>query len=117
MFALQNQDQARKLPEGKSGRSDCAPCEKDARPYNPVWQSLATRGVFVQPKLSVSASDDPQEREADHIAERVTRARNAMEREPSARAGRIRYLIPPYPDGGSHLSVTAKIKIRIRPTQ
>ena len=73
MFALQNQDQARKLPEGKSGRSDCAPCEKDARPYNPIWQSLATRGVFVQPKLSVSASDDPQEREADHIAERVTR--------------------------------------------
>src|SRR2546423_595921 len=74
MFALQNQDQTRKLPEGKSARGDCASGEKDAPAYNPVWQSLATRPVFVQAKLSVSPSDDPHEREADRIAERVTRA-------------------------------------------
>ena len=74
MFALQNQDQTRKLPEGKSARSDRAPGERGAPACNPVWQSLATRRVFVQPKLSVSPSDDPHEREADRVAERVTRA-------------------------------------------
>src|SRR2546423_14680426 len=74
MFALQNQDQTRKLTEGKSARGDCATGGRGAPAYNPVWQLLATRPVSVQPKLSVSPSDDPHEREADRVAEHVTRA-------------------------------------------
>jgi hypothetical protein len=37
---------------------------------NPLWQRLATR---VQAKLSVSAPDDPFEREADQVAQQVLR--------------------------------------------
>jgi Domain of unknown function (DUF4157) len=37
---------------------------------NPLWQALA---LGVRPKLAVSSPDDPEEREADHIADRVMR--------------------------------------------
>src|ERR1700686_1021152 len=40
---------------------------------NRLWQSLATRAESVQPKLTVSQVDDPQEREADRIADDVMR--------------------------------------------
>jgi hypothetical protein len=51
------------------------------------------------------------------IADRVMRARNAIERVPNASAGSTRYSTRPNPDGGSQRSVTAKIRIRISPTQ
>jgi|GEM_PF-3613549 len=40
---------------------------------NPVWQSLALKRAGIQPKLNVSQPADPQEREADRIADRVMR--------------------------------------------
>ena len=51
------------------------------------------------------------------MAERVTRARKAIDRDPSASAGRMMYSMPPDPDGGSQRSSTAKTRIRISPTQ
>jgi Domain of unknown function (DUF4157) len=41
-----------------------------AAPANPLWTQLATR---VQTKLTVSAPDDPFEREADAVADRIMR--------------------------------------------
>lgn len=40
---------------------------------NPLWQSLALNATALQPKLIVSQPDDPYEREADLVAERVMR--------------------------------------------
>src|SRR2546423_251787 len=40
---------------------------------NPVWHSLALNSAAVHPKLAVSQPDDPDERDADRIAERVLR--------------------------------------------
>lgn len=40
---------------------------------NPLWQSLALSATSIQPKLAVSQPDDPYEREADRVAERVMR--------------------------------------------
>ena len=53
------------------------------RSTNPLWQQLATR---VQPKLSVSAPDDPYEREADVIADRVMRMPEAASAYPESGA-------------------------------
>lgn len=40
---------------------------------NPLWQSLALRPAFIQPKLTISQPSDSYEQEADHIADRVMR--------------------------------------------
>ena len=48
---------------------DKAPPLKDSA-FNPTWAQLAFR---IQPKLTVSAPDDPYEREADKVAEQVMR--------------------------------------------
>ena len=40
---------------------------------NPVWQSLALRTDSVRSKLAVSRPDDPYEREADRVADKVMR--------------------------------------------
>ena len=60
-----------------SAKAEKAPALADARagaagpvPANSVWSLLATR---VQTKLAVSAPDDPYEREADSVADRVMR--------------------------------------------
>src|SRR5262245_30729456 len=39
-------------------------------PTNPIWRKLATN---IQPKLIVSVPSDPQEQEADQVADRVMR--------------------------------------------
>src|SRR5439155_1105986 len=51
------------------------------------------------------------------IAARVIRARTAMDRVPSVSAGSTRKVSPPYPDGGSHRSVTANRRMSSNPTQ
>ncbi|MGZ9255480.1 MAG: eCIS core domain-containing protein [Candidatus Binatia bacterium] len=54
-------------PIGKANR----PSQTEAGPAsNPVWAWLAFR---LQPKLTVSAPDDPYEREADRVADQVMR--------------------------------------------
>src|SRR5436305_7781522 len=59
--------------ERKSERANPS-LDRKARPEsNPVWQSLALRSVGVQPKLTISQPDDPYEREADRVADRVMR--------------------------------------------
>jgi Domain of unknown function (DUF4157) len=46
---------------------------KNAAQHNPLWQSLAMRSGVLQPKLTISQSDDPYEREADRVADQVMR--------------------------------------------
>jgi len=41
--------------------------------HNSVWQSLALRSGFIQPKLTISQTNDSHEREADQMADRVMR--------------------------------------------
>ena len=45
------------------------------------------------------------------------RARKAIERIPSASAGKTRKRMLPYPEGGSNRSVTAKSRMSSNPTQ
>jgi hypothetical protein len=40
---------------------------------NPIWQSLAIAPAALHPKLTVGRPDDPQEQEADHVADQVMR--------------------------------------------
>jgi len=54
-------------PEQKAQRQAASP---QAPTFNPLWQQLA---LGVQAKLAVSAPDDPHEREADRVADRVMR--------------------------------------------
>lgn len=69
MLAVKTQPSKPKAepPVGKAVNSGKA--KPEANP-NPLWASLALR---VQPKLSVGAVDDPLEREADAVADRVMR--------------------------------------------
>ena len=60
---------------------------------NPVWHSLALNSADVHPKLAVSQPDDPDERDADHIAERM-----------------MRMTAPPADDAGLSFSAPASFK-------
>jgi hypothetical protein len=51
---------------------------------NRVWQSLATRASAIQRKLTVSQANDPQEREADRVADQVMRAATPQSSDSSA---------------------------------
>ncbi|HEV7745424.1 MAG TPA: DUF4157 domain-containing protein [Pyrinomonadaceae bacterium] len=57
---------------GLSGPQRAAGLAKRKPTTNRLWQSLATRAGAIQPKLTVSQVNDPQEREADRIADGVT---------------------------------------------
>ena len=72
--------------------------------------------ALAQP-LRARRAHEVARRATSSIAERVMRARNAIERMPSASAGSTRYRSPPKPDGGSQCSVTAKSRMSSRPTQ
>jgi hypothetical protein len=61
---------ARTAPRAQAPAEAQAQAEQTAS-LNPVWQLIAWRA---QTKLAVSTPDDPAEREADRIAERVTQA-------------------------------------------
>lgn len=66
---------ARKAHESAKTRAQSVRADRKAEPAekqqpNLLWQQLATR---VQTKLSVSAPNDPYEREADQVADRVMR--------------------------------------------
>jgi hypothetical protein len=61
--------QSAKKEAGKSKVDAGVATPQSAKP-NLIWQQLATR---VQPKLVVSVPDDPYEREADRVADRVMR--------------------------------------------
>ena len=73
MFATLTNDKTKTDVQGKPKRADTAPGERDAPARSSVWQSLATRPTAIQPKLTVSQVNDPQEHEVDQIADRVTR--------------------------------------------
>ena len=49
----------------------------DVLQFNPAWQALALTPLGGQGKLVVSQRDDPYEREADHVADRVMRMADA----------------------------------------
>jgi hypothetical protein len=59
----------RPVPRGRTAPDAKARPEHSA-PVNPVWELMAWRA---QTKLALSRPDDPAEREADRIAERITR--------------------------------------------
>ena len=54
-------------------RVPAEPTRDVSSPINPFWNSLALQAGVVQPKLTVGQADDPYEREADRIADRVMR--------------------------------------------
>lgn len=64
MHALQQSVQTKKTAERERGRGDAAPDANDAPQYNPLWQWLALRPSAVQPKLTASRPDAPQEGQA-----------------------------------------------------
>src|SRR5260370_20323857 len=70
MFSTRTREFASKKSVGVGARPKAESTEP--RQPNPLWQQLATR---VQPKLRVSAPDDPYEREADVVTDRVMRMR------------------------------------------
>src|SRR5438132_7212842 len=53
----------------------------EARQSNPVWNRIATR---IQAKLTVSTPGDPEEREADRIADRIMRTPERLQRKCAA---------------------------------
>src|SRR5205823_155513 len=62
-----------KTSEANAKRAALARGGHDVLQSNPVWQTLALGPLGVQTKLTVSQPDDPYEREADQIADRVIR--------------------------------------------
>src|SRR6266550_4339467 len=72
MFETQTNDNAKTPPETKP-QQDIADDGKEAPRPNPLWQSLALRPAALQPKPAIRQSDDPHERDAGQVAERVTR--------------------------------------------
>jgi len=62
-----------KTSEAKAKRATPADGEHDVLQTNPTWQALALGRLGVQTKLTVSQPDDPYEREADQVADRVMR--------------------------------------------
>ena len=85
MFARPTQDQA-KRSEGKVREGSFGGDRGSSAGYNPLWQSLALRPLSIQPKLAISQPDDPYEREADRVADRVMRMATpqASESKPSS---------------------------------
>ena len=73
MLAALNHNQTKARTRDNAGRAEVAREGKDKQQSNPVWQSLALGSMNLQPKLAVSQPDDPYEREADHVADRVMR--------------------------------------------
>src|SRR5215472_12981628 len=65
MLATRNHE-----PQAKKQRASPGPkvARSEPQQLNPIWQQLATR---IQTNVQVSAPDDPYEREADHVADRV----------------------------------------------
>src|SRR5205085_154548 len=73
MFALPEHNQTSMSSKAKHRVRTPALDGKAGAEPNPLWQSLALRPAAIQPKLAVSQPDDPQERGADQIADRVMR--------------------------------------------
>jgi Domain of unknown function (DUF4157)/Lysine-specific metallo-endopeptidase len=73
MFATQNSKKESAGNEPAAGQVDRVR-HGEASISNPLWQALAFSSLpVVQPKLTVSQPDDPFEREADNVADRVMR--------------------------------------------
>jgi hypothetical protein len=73
MFTTPDNDKRKTSIQGKPERADVALDGKNAPGQNTFWQSLALRPAAIQPKLTVSQTNDPDEREADHVADQVMR--------------------------------------------
>lgn len=72
-----------KTPVKRKGVSD-VPADRKPPEKNSFWQSLALRRGSIQPKLTVSQPSDAAEREADHVADQVMRARAPQSSAPPA---------------------------------
>jgi hypothetical protein len=73
MFATQTKNKSESSADAKPKRAEPTTASKGVPVQNPVWHSLALNSVGVHPKLAVSQPDDPDERDADRVAERVLR--------------------------------------------
>jgi len=71
MFATQSRKTA--IAAERQLQRASAPGPPKALESNEVWQSLALRSTALQPKLIVGQANDPQEREADRVADQVMR--------------------------------------------
>jgi hypothetical protein len=72
-FAARDHNRSKRIEGRRSTDSNSAPVSRGEARHNPIWQSLATRPGAIQAKLTVSQVDDPYEREADRVADQVTR--------------------------------------------
>ncbi len=70
MIAAQAKEPGKAKAEVPGQKAKQQPASPKEPAFNPLWERLA---LGVQAKLTVSAPDDPYEREADQVAERVMR--------------------------------------------
>jgi hypothetical protein len=70
MFATPTHKKSKPAAEAKA-RVNPSTSKKEPAELNPAWQSLALSTTGLQAKLAVSAPDDPYEKEADRVADRV----------------------------------------------
>src|SRR5687768_11890370 len=73
MLAISNQKNEHRALVAEKPKATGSPL-RDSAQLNPVWQSLALIHGGLRAKLAVSQPDDPYEREADRIADRVMNA-------------------------------------------
>jgi hypothetical protein len=73
MFATKTDTRRKSPAAGERDPSGVATRAAQSNEVNPLWQSLALRPLAIQTKLAISQPDDPYEREADSIADRVMR--------------------------------------------
>src|SRR5262245_25030914 len=66
--------------EPKPIKKTVPPAAKSSSRPNKSWEAVALRALPVKPKLAVSRASDPEEREADRIADRVISAGPAQSR-------------------------------------
>src|SRR5947209_5613246 len=65
MFDLLDHNQTKKTAGGKAGSADSALGGKDMPSENPLWQSLALRPPFIQPKPTANRGPGSHEQGAD----------------------------------------------------
>jgi hypothetical protein len=80
VLTAKNRESAKTKAEEAPGRIKSKLETSDWVQANPLWHQLATR---VQAKLTISAPDDPYEREADSIADQVMRMPDGVSGNPA----------------------------------
>jgi len=73
MFAGSNRESAKTKARATTESAKRGATSSDSAKVNPLWQSLAMRQGVLQATLTIGQTDDPYEREADRVADRIMR--------------------------------------------